>query len=326
MMTVGNVKVCKEICTVLSIFFTPGWRCLLEKPFLSYVINNIAVGMNSALCPDTCLTTSWEKTILMRGQEMKKCLVAIMVLLLLTAASSSLWAKALLVEDTLPWEFNSNSKTLTDIGIEFDKINSSQISATDLSDYQFIVYASTQYQSYYDNVAANFSSIDSYVQGGGILVAHSCIWGWPGNGVWTAGSYLPGGVGRVHENSNSVRISDAASPIVSGPYGTLSEADFQAWSYTTHGYFTDLVAGTHVSLDLNDPTKPIYIDYQWGLGQVRASMMTVEWGNNDPSNTRYIFRENEFYAAGNPVPEPSTFLLMGLGIAGVALLRRKFRA
>lgn len=259
---------------------------------------------------------------------MKKGKMALLVLLLFAVTSSNVWAKALLVEDTLPWDYDSNSQTLSNIGIEFKKIDSSMLASESLGDYQFVVFASTQYQPYYDNIATNFSLIDNYVQSGGILVAHSALWGWPGNGEWSAGSFLPGGVGRVYEYSNSVNITDNASPIVSGPYGTLSEEQFQAWNYTTHGYFTNLVAGTHVSLDLNDITKPIYIDYQWGLGEVRASMMTVEWGQNDAANTRYIFRQNEFYAAANPpsVPEPSTFILMGFGIAGVALLRRKFRA
>jgi len=44
-------------------------------------------------------------------------------------------------------------------------------------------------------------------------------------------------------------------------------------------------------------------------------MMTNEWGSNDPNNTRYIFRENEFYAGQNvppqqQAPEPATLVLL----------------
>lgn len=260
---------------------------------------------------------------------MRKFIVFIVGLVVLSSPQLA-FANALLIEDNLPWEFNSNSTTLSSIGMPYTKISSSQIGATNLGDYNFVVYASDQNQPYYDNVAANFSQINNYVQNGGVLIAHSAIWGWH-DGIWNAPQFLPGGVNRVQEYSNSVNVTDPAHPVISGPYGTVTQSEFQGWNYTTHGYFTDLVAGTQTVLDLNDPTKPIYIEYGWGSGVVRASMMTVEWGNNDPSNTRYIFRENEFYAAGeladdidnNAVPEPASMLLMGMGSLAAAFLKRK---
>lgn len=238
-------------------------------------------------------------------------------------------AAVLLIENVLPWDYNSNSQTLTDLGFSFTKIGSNQIASTDLSIYDFVVFASVQDQDYYDDIASSFSSITNYVSNGGVLIAHSALWGWPANGVWTAPNFLPGGVDRVQEYSNSVRITDASSPVITGPYGTLQAADFQAWNWSTHGYFTNLLPGTHTIMDLNDVNKPIYIEYAYGLGGVRASMMTVEWGANDPNNTRYIFRQNEFYGAqfnppNNPVvPEPNTVLLLGSGILGLLAFSRK---
>ena len=257
--------------------------------------------------------------------KLKKIVAVVTFLAVSLLPVSNSFGNALLVQDILPWNMNSNAQTLTDIGISFDQISASQLATTDLSAYKFVVFASVQDQPFYDNVAANFSEVNNYVQNGGILIAHSALWGWPGNGTWDAPNYLPGGVGRVEEYSNSVEITDPSSPIVSGPYGSLSQADFQSWNYSTHGYFTNLVAGTNVALDLNDPNKPIYIDYNWGAGEVRATMMTVEWGENDPNNTRYIFRENEFYAGENipvtpSVPEPGSLALILSSIIGIGLV------
>lgn len=246
----------------------------------------------------------------------------LLVVLLAMSLPTMAFANALLIEDVLPWEFNSNTETLNSIGMPVTKISSSQLSTTNLSDFNYVVYASDQYQSYYDNIAANFYRINDYVQNGGVLIAHSAIWGWSSaSSDWDPSYFLPGGVNKVKEISNSVNISDPLHPVISGPYGTLSEAEFQAWNYTTHGYFTDLVAGTEIVMDINDINKPIYIEYGWGNGLVRASMMTVEWGNNDPYFTRHIFRQNEFYA--NSIPEPATLILFGSGLFGFILRRKR---
>lgn len=135
---------------------------------------------------------------------------------------------------------------------------------------------------------------------------------------------------RDQQYSNSVKVLDPSSQVISGPYGTITESDFQNWNYSTHGYFTNLLPGTKSIIGIDDASKPCYIEYAYGTGTVRASMMTVEWGNNDPNNTRYIFRENEFYAAQHPVntPEPATLSMIFIGImsfAGCAALRRKVK-
>lgn len=246
---------------------------------------------------------------------------------------------ALLIEDSTPWPGSgiSNEKTLQDLQalgkLTYDKIGSSQLATTDLSTYTFVSYASDQSQSYYNNIAASLPSITSYVENGGLLIGHACIWGW-NSGVWTAGNYLPGGVGvsigAVNYPNNEVKIQDPSSPIIDGPYGTVTDASLQSWNYSTHGYFTGLPAGADVVVteSVAGVDQPIYVDYKLGSGEVRATMMTLEWNQGGAAADRYIFRQNEYaYASqgANPtVPDAgSTIVLLGLSLPAIQVLRRK---
>lgn len=184
-------------------------------------------------------------------------------------------AEVLIIKDNDPWDDDGNEQALDSIpGKTWDVIITDDIAGTTLSDYRIVIVASDQFTATYDALIANAAALASYVDGGGILLAHGCDNGWNG-GHWSS-SWLPGGVYHVDTYQDSLSIVDATSPIVDG----ISDADLDGWGYSTHGYFTGLVAGTNIIIGITngDPTgKPTYIEYTHGSGLVLATMQTMEW-------------------------------------------------
>jgi hypothetical protein len=183
-------------------------------------------------------------------------------------------AIALLIQDILPWGADSNAWALSDLGIPYDIIDSGEIATTDLTKYKFVIYASDQPMSYYQNIAANISSIEAFVDQGGFLMAHCCDNGWE-NGEWDGLKILPGTKKIRHEQCyrNDIQIQD---PDECASHG-LNDSSLSDWNRSTHGVFTNLPsAATIVMVTKNQ--LPTYIAYNYGEGKVIATMQTVEWG------------------------------------------------
>jgi len=186
-------------------------------------------------------------------------------------------ATALLIEDVLPWAYDSDALALNQLGISYDLTHSVNLQSVNLAEYKFIILASDQPTSTYVNIANNIAQIDSYVSNGGIYVAHACDAGWH-YGDWTGYEILPGGVTHVNYwhggyYSQFIEVVDPSSPIVTG----LDSAYFQGWGYSTHGWFTNVPDGANIVMDTGS-SKPTYIVYSYGAGKVLATMQTIEWG------------------------------------------------
>jgi N-acetyl-anhydromuramyl-L-alanine amidase AmpD len=149
------------------------------------------------------------------------------------------------------------------------------------------MYASAQDNNYYLNLKNNLEKISSFVFNGGLLIAHSCDWGWDGTGGWQGFSILPGGVTHLtlwedwKYISQSIHITEPEHGVVKSDEFTLTDAYLSGWGYSTHGIFTNLLPGTTVVMVSNEGDGgdgPTYIDYDYGAGKVLATMQTVEWG------------------------------------------------
>ena len=148
-------------------------------------------------------------------------------------------ATALLIEDVLPWAYDSDALALNELGISYDLTHSSDLQSVNLAEYKFIILASDQPTSTYVNIANDIAQIDSYVSDGGVYVAHACDNGWS-RGDWSGLQIMPEGVTHVTRYyTNYIHIKDPQSPIVAG----LDDAYFAGWEYSAHGYFTNVPAG-----------------------------------------------------------------------------------
>ena len=177
--------------------------------------------------------------------------------------------------------------------IPFCMISSSQIGSTSLAQFSEIIIASTQNQAFYDNLFPGGSvspNISNWVQHGGVLSANlaDCA-----GGSWSsiqcssdsAFSYtFLGGVRHVVSFSEDDNIATQSHPIITGQFGETHGGqivddsclqDLDCWQHSSHGYFTNLPAGTIIIL--TDSNGPVFIEYRHGDGLVIATTTSIEW-------------------------------------------------
>jgi hypothetical protein len=218
----------------------------------------------------------------------------------------------LIIKDVNPWGCDGSIQALNEMGEPYDVRNASQIPGVNLGEYKVVIISSDQRTSTYNALAANRPALESYVTGGGVLVAHAADLGW-NDGHW-ATSFLPGGVHHGHTYGQLVSILDPSHPIVAGlpGGGVVTDSQLDNWNYSVHGYFTNLPAETTkvIGVTGNPQGQPTYIEYSFGQGHVMATMHTLEWvwpgcgGASLPNATagRNLLRNELRYALEAAVP------------------------
>ncbi|HOX76875.1 MAG TPA: hypothetical protein PLW31_02450 [Bacteroidales bacterium] len=172
--------------------------------------------------------------------------------------------------DNLPWNSSAIQTILTANGESWVLQNSASMASTDFSMYDVIIIASDQIPSFYDNFAANFAKFVTFVTNGGSLEVHAATCGW--NSPCGYSVLLPGGVFTTEQYDDYNLVVDAAHPIVAGVSSPFSG------SYASHGYFSNLVAGTDIITETSSNNKPTTIQYVYGAGIVTATTCTYEFG------------------------------------------------
>ena len=215
--------------------------------------------------------------------------------------------ETLLIEDKLPWSnhytIDIDNLALNNLGVSHDVISSAnlltaiQANSNYLSKYIFIMYASDQPQSYYQNLAilvgtsTNLGAISTYIKNGGFLIAHCADEGDNG-GTWSGYQILPpmvtgynyqtkaitstGTITHDSTSSDTINIDSTTSPISNG----LTSGDLSNWNYATNGYFikpASPVSYLYNTVMVDTNAYPTYIDYIYYAGRVIATMQPVEW-------------------------------------------------
>jgi hypothetical protein len=240
----------------------------------------------------------------------------------------------LLIQDIVPWgddtdlTHGANVAELTAQGVDFCAAGSEAVTAMDLSRFSTVVISAAQHQAFYDNIFASGSvhpALSSFVDGGGVLVANlaDVAAGPAGGGNWDGQAFV-GGLQRVTAFRNQNSIADGSHPIVAGPSDCpsgncgeikdiLVRQDLDNWFHSSHGYFTNLPAGTSVLLtqpdaNLDGQPEPIMVEYPFGGGTVIASLVTTErrysW-TLGPRSLKLLANElSHAISISTPVEEP----------------------
>lgn len=138
---------------------------------------------------------------------------------------------------------------------------------------------------------------------------------------------LEGGQNQIYRVTLSEAIKDPIMSIVSlGRGGSNTTYDFNA-PFTIVSQGAGYWGGSSTAL-AQLPGDILQGNEGHGTIQFLGTFSTFEWTVPTPEywhGFTFGIRTTEKIEPSNPVPEPSTFLLLGAGLAGIGFLRRKIR-
>lgn len=198
--------------------------------------------------------------------------------------------KVLLIQDNLPWDSNANTQVLSQIGVDYQKVTTTQFLDVELEDYSLVIFANDQAFSTYNNYLEFKDYMELYASLGGVILFGASDAGWA-NGDLTGA--LPGNVEKLHRYTLYNYVADAKHPIINA---SLSDGDGAVvegkndpmWhsNYCSHSEFKEstLPAGANVLVRSSDTDNPTLVEYPLGNGRVISSGLTLEHS--------YSYKEN----------------------------------
>jgi hypothetical protein len=184
-------------------------------------------------------------------------------------AIDAVGATALVFEDALPWDSDALQQVLTNNGIVFDLVGSSEMATIDMTDYEVVFVSNDQSQTFYDMYAASSARFESYVEAGGFLWFGAAGWGY--NNGDPSGLNLPGGVtvaGPIFEDENVVVQVD--HPVMTGVPDPFTGTS------ASHAAFVNIIEGSTVAIGAS-ARQPSLVEYGIGAGRVLAFGQTLEF-------------------------------------------------
>lgn len=220
------------------------------------------------------------KQVLLNLTLAKKTLVAAALILIAAgayegtrgfaiAASAPSSDRVLVFRDAPSWDRHPDfENVLATLGIPFDSKPSSDMTATDLSHYNFVIIPGAQRDAaYYKAFTDNAAAFEHYVSSGGTLVLEM-------NGAEPFGIALPGGTSMVRHAAFDNLITVPDHPILTPLRGKRRITA----NWASHGYLIGVPAGAIVlATEMTPGTltadmgKPTFVEYDYGKGHIIAA-------------------------------------------------------
>ncbi len=188
----------------------------------------------------------------------------------------------LLVQDNQPWQRNDavnllNDMIARDLIDDWSIVNSADLTASVLADYDVVYIVNDQSDSTYNKLSGHNEILTAYANNGGVVIYGACDEAWE---CGTINYTLPGGVTKGNYYSLHNYIVDTDHPIViaaatdgagitnSNLYGT----------YCSHTWFDASTLPANSNIILQDKNaRPTLVEFEAGNGMIILSGLTWEF-------------------------------------------------